>query len=419
MEQSVEMDKSRVIQICESRVKIEKLVGCVDVLCIDGTSGTMKTSIANRTGLPVSKIQRHMNKTQFDSYALGVLSYISTGYQLMPLGETRINDRGIFNVLEWKYIWCVLESWIHQIGNHTPNGINGGVVIPEPSNDIPPSDIPTPDRVFVDAKGCIHIDDQNTFLTTQHRDRMMVSPFYKTLLRYIRLFECIRDNYPREMLSDRINCIAIVDSNYKDCDERRRLRNEGSDVERLQMRHYTAVQNLAYSVLYPHLYICLSWFGETTPRATIVDGIAEFMRRTVERIAENNYLKRRKAPAMLPLYTLPVFFQDFTMANSRTHVHRQKHRWAVSYLLELYKNNNEISLSDALADLKSRIPAYLTVKNIVHPNGMQMEDIVSQSCSSLLQSDLFSKVYFDYGDDDDAMDVESNVKYCSYSDMFE
>lgn len=258
---------TRVYDICEEKLDRESILrhatqAANNVLCIDGTSATKKTTILNSVGCDVGKIQKLAKFKNINRYFPAMLGYISTGISSFKYGNAmRLNDRSPLNPLEWHVLWCCMSDFYTKHGN------------------IYPSDM--------------------TF--------------------YERIFKNLKDSFFYERFSAKINCIAFVDSNCARCDGLRRARNEGSDRERSNWKFYTPMQNAMYSVLHSGRVIDMAWFDEYSIDETSL-GISTWIKdllRDMSSLTIDRYVPMKR-------HNLPINFPetDYSLANMTTHVYR-------------------------------------------------------------------------------------------------
>lgn len=232
-----------------------------NVLCVDGTSATKKTTILQRTGHQVTKIQKLAKFKNINRYFPSMLGYICTGLRTFKLGSMRLNDRSPLNPLEWHVLWCCMSDYF----------VNNGNVYP--------------------------ID----------------------LSKYEVIMKKLKKSFFYEFFSRKINCLAFIDSNCSRCDEIRGRRNEGSDAQRSKWRFYTPMQNMMYSVLYEGRVIDMAWFDEFTTE-DVCHGISMWIRDLVDDMAKLDI--DRRVP--LSNLCLPVNYpeMDYASENMKTHAYR-------------------------------------------------------------------------------------------------
>lgn len=273
------------------------------VLCVDGTSATKKTSILARTNYEITKIQKIGNFKNVNRYFPAMLGYICSGLVMSRYGDTRLNDRGPLNPLEWHVLWCCMSDYFTTHGN--------------------------------------------------------TAPTKDALTKYEIQFKQLKNSFFYEFFSKKINCIAFVDSNCARCDSVRSARNEGSDIQRSNWKFYTPMQNLMYSTLYENRVIDMAWFDEFTTDQ-VCDGIAQWINDLTVEISQLSINK------MVPLrrYNLPINFKntDFALQNMTTHAYRSVGRVGCKMLnRELDKKNAATTLQ------KHYLPSYVSLDKIQVP----------------------------------------------------
>lgn len=265
---SMQMSKQEVINLCKKYIDWTHLTGNNHTLCIDGTSCTKKSSILNATRRSFTKISRLNNFQNTDTYFPSMLGYICRGMLSLCEGGPHFNDRSPLNVLDWAFLWRVLNDFLITFGNVRPN-----------------------------VENLKHLE------------------FITNIESMVRNF---RNSYYRKIYSTRINCIALIDSDLDRCDGLHKMRNESSDCERAQWKFYTFFQNLMYRELYPGSYIDLVIF-EDAPTDVVVEGIADFCNMTLDHLIES---RRNPCPRPLPVGKLPTIVCDYNLVNMETHIYR-------------------------------------------------------------------------------------------------
>lgn len=378
------MQHESVFDICKRKVNLDLLVAPNNTLCLDGPSCTKKSSILAATGRLVTKVQQLVNVFQPDNYPPSTFGYICAGVKQMLCGEPHFNDRSPLNVLDWWFLWLLLDVVLRVFGNNIPPNMGSGV-IPPPQPPQPPSQ-PSSESASNKHHEDIEFDSLLTHMSDYMMNKMNLLKNDK-IRQYIKLFQLYKDDYIRTTWTRDINCIAVVDSNIDRCDELRRQRNQGSDAERSSWKFYTFMQNLMYSILYPNLYIDLAWFDHHNPEE-VVPGIAQFMNYALDHIVDRNRVNGTLKPAIISKHKLPVPKRDFVMTNMQIHVQRSIGRWGCAAI------NGE---KDSLQELAQRIPRYLTVENIKHPDGNIIGPILSTTRDYLFSQQVGAMD----GEDDD------------------
>lgn len=335
--------KQNVIDICKNNIDLSLLSGNNNTLCIDGTSCTKKSSILRATNRNVSKISQIHTFRNPDTYFPSLMGYICTGMNTLTCGGPHFNDRSPLNVLDWNLLWLLLNDFLMKFSNVRPD-INNEAHTP-------------------------------------------VLELYKSMiLNY-------KEAYYRQMFAKKINCIVFVDSDLDRCDELHYMRGESSDKERASWKHYTFLQNLMYTELYPGLYIDMANFGNAETNV-IIEGVAEFLNQTLDYLVET---RKNVDATLMPSCKLATKKCDYNLINMSTHVYRSIGRWGCRYIQNDY--NPEISLS-------SYIPSYLHVSKINHPNGGNHVDILPKNIDHLLQQN--NDIVRDYIYDDWASSGSEN-----------
>uniref|UniRef100_A0A0C9RL27 PfdB protein n=1 Tax=Fopius arisanus TaxID=64838 RepID=A0A0C9RL27_9HYME len=231
------------------------------VLCVDGTSATKKTSILEKTGYQVTKLQRLAKFKNINRYFPSMLGYICTGVRYLNYGSRRFNDRSPLNPLEWHVLWCCMSDYFLNYGNVKPNDLS----------------------------------------------------------KYENIMKSLKNSFFYDFFQKKINCIVFIDSNCMRCDELRYKRNNGSDRERSQWRFYTPMQNMMYSVLYEGRVIDMAWFDNFTTDI-VCQGISMWISDLVNEMAKLN----NQNNISLPKFHLPLNFPeiDYSLENMKTHAYR-------------------------------------------------------------------------------------------------
>lgn len=313
-----------VAAICRERVNISLLSANNHTLCVDGTSCTKKTTIltkaSKRFDTTFTKIQHNYKVRNPDSYFPSMLGYMCDGVMAMLRGRPHFNDRSPTNVLEWHFLWSVMDNFVQLYGN----------VRPSPK-----------------------MHEASLKLYRQVFEQLKLTDYYK-------------------LFRNRFNCITMVDSNLDRCDALHLRRNESTDAERGTWRFYTPLQNLMYEILYEGLCIDLAWFDEyilatDSDDCIVRDGIALFYEETLDYLCKNRTVDR------VPLEDCRLLTpsNDYYLSNITTHVYRSIGRWGCKRI-----HAENLSLGDAGEDvsetkqrrlsLSSHIPDALCVENITN-----------------------------------------------------
>lgn len=255
-----------VYALCDKRVDRRALLehaqhASNNVLCVDGTSATKKTTILQRTGRQITKIQKLAKFKNINRYFPSMLGYMCMGLRSFKLGTMRLNDRSPLNPLEWHVLWCCMSDYFVNNGNVQPTDLS----------------------------------------------------------KYTIIMRKLKKSFFYEFFSREINCLAFIDSNTLRCDELRAKRNEGSDAQRSTWRFYTPMQNMMYSVLYEGRVIDMAWFDEFTTD-DVCQGIALWINDLVSDMAKLNI--DRTVP--LSSLCLPINHptMDYASENIKTHAYR-------------------------------------------------------------------------------------------------
>lgn len=310
--------------ICRKHINLSLLSANNHTLCVDGTSCTKKTTILNKTADRygnVSKIQHNYKVRNPDSFFPSMLGYMCDGVLAMLRGRPHFNDRAPTNVLEWHFLWSIMDNFVQMYGNVRP-------------------------------KMSLHAASLKLY--RQVFEQLKLTDYYK-------------------LFRNKTNGIAIIDSNLDRCDGLHLQRNESTDAERGTWRFYTPLQNLMYETLYEGLYIDLAWFDEySVDDFVIINGIAIFCEETLDFLCNN----RNVDHVPLEDCRLPTPSHDYYLSNITTHVYRSIGRWGCKriHAENLAANNCEASSSSNVGNSKrprytsltSYIPEALSVDNITN-----------------------------------------------------
>lgn len=278
----MQMSKQEVIDLCKQTVNWKLLTGNNHTLCIDGTSCTKKSSILCATQGVCTKISRMNNFQNTDTYFPSLLGYICRGMLSLLEGGPHFNDRSPLNVLDWAFLWRLLNDFLVTFGNVRPNYL-------------------------------------------QH------SEFIDNAISMIRNF---RESYYRKMYASQVNCVVLIDSDLDRCDRLHKERNESSDSERSTWKFYTFFQNLLNKELYPELCIDLVIFENATTDA-VVEGIAEFCNMTLNYLVET---RPKPTPRPLNVGKLPTILCDYNLINMETHIYRSIGRRACKEAVGIHED---------------------------------------------------------------------------------
>lgn len=267
------MNVQEVIQVCEARVSVDAIRGSASLtasLCVDGTSATRKSTILERTGCLVHKIQRQTRAVDMDTYFPSAIGYATFGLSTQNCDEPHLYDRSHLNPFEWRLLWAVMDDYVRRRGNSRPR--------------------------------------EDSALWSRYRS----------------LFEDLRTSYHYSHLRSRVNAVAFVDSNVARCDDARRRRGRGSDRERSDWLFYTPLQNLMYRTLYPDAHVDVAWFDHADPDC-VTQGIALWLSTTLERL---KFAVPSDQRVVRVPFSLPVAFNHLTLANVTAHMYRSMRRVA-------------------------------------------------------------------------------------------
>jgi len=306
------LTEQEIFEICMEKVQYQKLNAPNHTLAIDGTSCTMKSSILNATGRPITKVQRNHRIQNPDTFGPSMIGYVCAGINDSFGTIPHFSDRSPMNVVDWHILWKFMDRYLTQFGNVVPNEKNSEMALE-----------------------------------------------FETFRKGFRVY---REKCEIKDAVANINSIAIVDTNTMRCDEMRLNRNRSdSDVERSTWKFYTFMQNLMYMELYPDLYIDMAWF-HNSDADRIVIGVSKFLNTVL------NYLIKTIEPSTCNLYkySLPTIKHDYNLSNITIHTYRSIGRWGCKILTG----------SSDEEDLRPRIPGYLEVDNILHPNGLKHDLII-------------------------------------------
>ena len=316
------LPEQAIVEILEQRLCRTAIVRADShTLCVDGTSATCKTTILGRVGVAVTKTQRSTNLPAVDTFWPTNLAYIARGLNQRNCGKPHVNDRTFANPLEWHILWRMFGDWVERVGNVRPS-------------DVAPISILQPGRIELALTGDPPID---------------------RLLGYRRQFELLRKTYYYRFFRDRTNALVIVDSDSRRCDERRAMRNEGSDVVRSGWQFYTELQNLMYSALYPEAVIDLAWFGAATPRDVVNSAISGWIRDVIVPIATG---RRGEVPLVELRLPMDRTFQPL-LTNARTHASRTLARARCALFVRRILTGDEYDDDDVARRAASNLPAWM------------------------------------------------------------
>lgn len=274
------------------------------------------------------KTQRLSNFQCMDTFFPSTIGYITTGVSSLFEGDYHVNDRSPLNPLEWRILWRVIDGYVKRFGN------------------IDPEILKVEELFFKD------ITD---------------------------LFDNLHEAYYYKIFRNKINCIALIDSDTGRCDSLHYIRNESSDRDRAEWKFYTKFQNLLYKHLYKNSYIDLAWFNNTDDD-TIVKGISMFIRSAMDKLKVFN--KENGGVINKKLYSnkLPLPKFDYNLSNMETHVYRSIGRVNCRLLIAAQSNKDDDDDDDdevyrIVKPLKEYVPSYLNVSKITVPfkNEISME----------------------------------------------
>lgn len=187
-----------------------------NILCVEGTSCVKKTSTLNSTNLPVVKTKNFATIINGNSYGPSMIAAACAGeiYHIETSNKRDLDstkcffDRPSTNYMEWSILWQMFDLYVREFGN----------VKPDPK-----------------------------------KQRSFFNEFDKAFIN-------LRNNYCYDYFVSRINIVSVIDTNVERCDNARKLRNTGSDMERSNWKYYTTLQNRKERILHPFGYIDLAWF---------------------------------------------------------------------------------------------------------------------------------------------------------------
>lgn len=297
-----------VINTCIENVNASLFTASTNTITVDGTSCTKKTAILNATGRPVTKVQRHNNAKNANTFGPSMIGYVTAGMVNQSIDtRAKFNDRSPLNVLEWHLLWKLMDLYVANFANTRPD------------------------------------------------------PSYPLMARYlehfIRMFTQLKSWYVYKHFRSRINGIAFIDSNVRRCDQMHTTRNEGSDKVRASWLFYTPLQNLMYKVLYPEAVIDMDWFNDATTDV-VVEGVSVFLNSLLSNTSKRTAAGEPTFSVRLAPPIVSVHDQDFTMHNITTHVYRSVGRAGVKRILD----------TDNTFDVDSYTPNYVTVGNAIGPH---------------------------------------------------
>lgn len=305
---------------CVANVNVSLFVADTNTITVDGTSCTKKTATLNAIGRPVTKVQRHNNAKNANTFGPSMLGYVTAGMVNQSIDtRAKFNDRSPLNVLEWHLLWKLMDLYVITFGN----------VRPHPT-------VPQMTR---------YLDD------------------------FRRLFTRLKSWYVYGHFRSRINGIAFIDSNVDRCDRMHAARNEGSDNERATWLFYTPLQNLMYEILYPEAVIDMDWFNDATTDV-VVEGVAVFLDNLLRNTTKRNLAGELTFTVRLAPPVVRVRGQDFTMHNISTHVYRSVGRAGVKRILDAANT----------FDLDPYVPNYAAVYNATGPNSESWKKAAKHTC---------------------------------------
>ena len=111
-----------VVNTCTAKVNASLFSARTNTITVDGTSCTKKTSTLDATGRPVTKVQRHTNAKNADTYAPSVIGYLMAGMVNQSNDKrAKFNDRSPRNVVEWYVLWKLMALYVAMFGNVRPH----------------------------------------------------------------------------------------------------------------------------------------------------------------------------------------------------------------------------------------------------------------------------------------------------------
>lgn len=297
-----------VFDICKSKINFDKLFEnviisktvCTNVLFLDGTSCTKKTTILRKTNTRVYKVQKYNYIKNPNTFPPSAVGYVFSGlFDLVNLKnneEIKFADRSILNNLEWSELWKLMDKFYFE----------------EKFVDFDYKDIERVDKIVFD--------------------------YFQNFI-----------NWPSYLwLRKKIVGLAIVDSDVFRCNDLRIKRIESkSDVVRSNWPFYTVLQNSMYKLLYNECFLDLLDFNEFNDD-DVTSGVALFLAYTQEKL--KNLTKNYLNPSILILnIKLPTFLEknkDLTLYNLNSWVYRNKIKNEISKVKKKYYpyyNRNKVS----------------------------------------------------------------------------
>jgi len=217
-----------------------------------------------------------------------MIGYIFSGIQeVLSMAVPCLMDRSPLNVLEWYILWKLLDKYQNLYGNTDP-------------------------------------------------EKTDCSAF---LLEFDRVISCLKNSYFYMEMRRWLDVIAIVNSDTVKCDNKRRLRNEGSDQERSEWLYYTYFLNRMYKILYN--YIDLVWFENID--YDVVDVISASIREHLKDklpIKPVHFMKFKYPNTVVSTDGIDLVLQNF-----HTHIHRDLGRINVSGILNDFQHSNDRQLN--------------------------------------------------------------------------
>lgn len=269
-----------ILKTCINKLDFTKLTAQNQCLCLDGTSGCIKTTTLNlleqKCNRFIYKVQKFHNLKNYDTFPPALMGYISCGITDIYSNQfLHYSDRSPINPFDWWFLWIYLDKMI---------------------------------KICTTSTGSVEFDE--------HSEHVI------NLLEEMKLeIEILKNNPLYKKKRDHFNILVVIDSNYKRVDHRRQSRGEGQDVIRSNWGFYTLLQNIFYSLMYKDLCIDLAWFDNYN-LSEIIEGLAQTMEYAL------NLLKCRKDEDIckyLLTYSIstPNINIDYTTNNIQSYNYRR------------------------------------------------------------------------------------------------
>lgn len=287
--------------LCE-RIDAKKFTARSNSICLDGTSATGKSTILNKTEMYITK--KFSNIPNIDTYPPSAIGCVYERYvESLLIDVLHLEDRSPLNPFDWRLMWFFMDT-------------------------------------------C----NENCDLFREW-DFNEICEFIKTDT------DTLINWDPFKWMSNKIDTIAIINTNVKYVDNARRCRDYGSDRERSQWPFYTHIQNAYYKLRYGERCIDLNELYQkiTDPAAAVTsatgfhtnsfnskmenvyDGVAAFLKHCLLTKGD-----RRDHEELKQLYTHRIYepnlmlpmSQDMATLNAETLVYRAKLRAHVNEIVD-------------------------------------------------------------------------------------